>query len=112
MQLRRRAEELLELADKIEKESKDNGNQVSGDIFIGSGETQQFHTLSRLMKQFSEDHPQARYHLFIVNADDIKEKINSGLIDLALLTEPVSMEHFDFIRLKEKDTWGVVMLKK
>ena len=43
---------------------------------------------------------------FDKNADDIKEKIDKGLIDIGLLTEPVDISKYDFVRLKEKRGLG------
>ena len=111
MLLRRRAEELLELADKTENEFKCEKTQISGEIFIGSGETDSFHHLAEIMSGFSKEYPQVTYNLFSGNADDIKEKINSGLIDVALLMEPVSIETYDFIRVPDKQNWGVLIPK-
>lgn len=32
-------------------------------------------------------------------------------LDIGLLTEPVDISKYDFIRLKEKEVWGVLMRK-
>lgn len=109
MLLRRRAQELLELADKTEREFKDNQTLLEGELFIGSGETYLFHYLTSIMKDFSKAYPQVQYNLFSGNADDIKEKVNSGLIDVALLTEPVDLQKYEFIRLPKKDRWGIIL---
>lgn len=111
MLLRRRAEELLELADKTEHEFKTENTIMSGEIFIGSGEIDSFHYLADIMTDFSIRYPQVKYHLFSGNADDIKEKLNHGLVDIALLTEPVSIENYEFLRLPEKQRWGVLVRK-
>lgn len=111
MLLRRRAEELLELADKTENELKGEKTDICGEIFIGSGESDSFHFLAGIMSEFSKEFPQVTYNLFSGNADDIKEKINNGLLDFAFLTEPVSIETYDFIRFSEKERWGVLIPK-
>lgn len=111
MLLKRRAEELLDLAEKTEKEFKENKILISGEIAIGSGEANTFHFLSKIMSDFSKEYPQVKFDLFSGNADDIKEKIDNGLIDVALLNEPVSIEKYDFVRIPEKLRWGVLMKK-
>ena len=111
MLLKRRAEELLDLAEKTEKEFKENKTLISGEIAIGSGEANTFHFLSKIMSDFSKEYPQVKFDLFSGNADDIKEKIDNGLIDVALLNEPVSIEKYDFVRIPEKLRWGVLMRK-
>lgn len=111
MLLRRRAEEIVDLVDKTEMEFGEKDNLISGEIFIGAGETNSMHILANLIKRFNKEYPQVKYNLYSGNADDIKERIDKGLIDIGLLTEPVNIEKYDFIRLPNKETWGVLMPK-
>ncbi|EFP61552.1 LysR family transcriptional regulator [Erysipelotrichaceae bacterium AF15-26LB] len=111
MLLKKRAEELVALAAKTEQEMKESNEHVAGRIFIGSGETRQFHELSRIIKQFHEQYPAVTFELFSAHADDIKERINSGLLDIGLLLEPVDISDYEFLRLPDKDCWGVVLPK-
>ncbi|GKU24270.1 LysR family transcriptional regulator [Clostridium folliculivorans] len=111
MLLRRRAEEIVDLADRTEREFIGQDNLIGGEIFIGAGETHAMHVLAGMIKKFNSEHPQVKYNLYSGNADDIKERIDKGLIDIGLLTEPVNIEKYDFIRLPNKETWGVLMPK-
>lgn len=111
MLLRRRAEEIVDLADKAEREFLHDDELIAGEIFIGSGETNAMHSLAKLMKDFHDLYPQVQYNIYSGNADDIKEKIDKGLIDIGLLAEPVDISKYDFIRLKEKEAWGILMRK-
>lgn len=111
MLLRRRAEEIVDLADRTEREFIEHDNLIGGEIFIGAGETYAMHVLADLIKKFNKEYPQVKYNLYSGNADDIKERIDKGLIDIGLLTEPVNIEKYDFIRLPNKETWGVLMQK-
>ena len=101
MLLRRRAEELLDLANKTEKEIREDTENISGEIFIGSGEMEAFRLLASVMKDFSQKYPGVKFNVFSGTADDIKERINNGLIDIALLSVPVEISNFEFIRMKE-----------
>ena len=109
MLLRRRAEEIVDLADKTEKEFLEHDNLLSGEIFIGSGETNAMHLLGRVIKEFTQEYPQIKYHLYSGSADDIKERIDKGLVDIGLLSEPVDIEKYEFIRLDYKEVWGVLV---
>lgn len=111
MLLRRRAEDIIDLCDKTEKEFANREETISGDIFIGSGETQAMRMMADVMKVFHEQYPFTNFHMYSGNADDIKEKIDKGLIDLALLMEPVQLDKYDFIRLPYKETWGLLTRK-
>lgn len=111
MLLRSRAEEILNLTDRTEKEFLEQSGFISGEIFIGAGETNGMRELAKIIKSFNRQYPQVKYDLHSGNADDIKEKIDKGLIDIGLLTEPVDIGKYDFVRLKKKDKWGVAMRK-
>ena len=111
MILRRRAEELVDLAERTEKEFLNDNDIVAGEIFIGSGETNSMHSLAKVMKDFHDLYPQVQYNLYSANADDIKERIDKGLLDIGLLTEPVDISKYEFVRLKEKEVWGILMKK-
>lgn len=111
MLLRRRAEEIVDLADRTEREFGEQDNLIGGEIFIGAGEANAMHVLASLMKKFSNEYSQVKYNLYSGNADDIKERIDKGLIDIGLLMEPVNIEKYDFVRLPTKERWGVLMPK-
>lgn len=111
MLLKKRAEDIIELADKTEKEFLAQDDLISGDICIGSGETFAMHEVGKVMKEFQELYPSIQFHLFSGNADDVIEKLDKGLIDIGLLVEPVNIEKYDYVHLKTKDRWGVLTLK-
>lgn len=110
--LRRRSEEIVDLTDKTEKEFIEQNNIMGGEIFIGSGETNNMHIMADLIKKFSEEYPNVKYNFHSGNADDIKERINKGLIDIGLLMEPISIEKYEYVRLPIKEIWGVLVSKE
>ena len=66
-------------------------------------------TLSRHIRLFRERYPQVRFRIYSAIADDVKERIEKGLLDMGLLTEPVDIGRYAFHRLPEKDRWGVLV---
>lgn len=107
--LRRRAEEILSLVDRTEKELTRQEELVEGRIVIGCGELAAVQTLSEIIESFHEKYPLVSYDIFTANADLVKEQMEKGLIDIGLLLEPIDMEKFDFIRMTGKERWGVLM---
>lgn len=107
--LRRRAEEILSLVDRTEKELVEQDELVEGRIVIGSGELAAVQELPELIKSFHEKYPLVSYDIFTANADMVKEQMEKGLVDIGILLEPVDMTKFDFIRLKNKERWIVLM---
>ncbi|MEE0967175.1 MAG: LysR family transcriptional regulator [Bacilli bacterium] len=112
MLLKRRAQEIVDMANKTENELMNKETLVCGEIFIGGGETYLMSYLSHVMKDFHDVYPQVTYRLYSGNADDVKERIDNGLIDIALLNEPVDITKYDFVRIPEKDKWGILLLKE
>jgi DNA-binding transcriptional LysR family regulator len=111
MLLRRRAQEIVELANKTEQEFLNRDTELSGEISIGCGETRSMTFLSRKICSFRKLHPQVRFRIYSANADDVKERLESGLLDLGLLMEPVDISRYAFLRLPEKERWGVLVAK-
>ena len=111
MLLRRRAEEIIDLADKTEKEFLEADELIAGEIFVGAGEINAMHFLGDFMIEFQHRYPQIKYHLYSGNADDVKQKIDQGLLDIGLLTEPVDVEKYDFVRLDYQEAWGILAPK-
>ena len=113
MLLRRRAEELVALADKTEQEflELNGGDDVSGVISIGSGEISAVSELAKMIKSFSEKHPNITFNFYSGNSDNIKDQIDKGLLDFGLLLEPVEIEKYDYLRMPVQEHWIVVVPK-
>lgn len=109
MLLRRRAEEIVELADKTEKEFLFKDETVSGTISIGCGEAMSVKTLSEVIADFSKEYPAVRFEFFTGAADHIKERLDHGLLDIGLLIEPIEIDKLQYIRFKQPEVWGAFM---
>ena len=107
--LRRRAEEILALVDRTEKELIEQEELVEGRIVIGSGELAAVQVLPEIIESFHKKYPLVSYDIFTANADLVKEQMEKGLIDIGVLLEPINTSKFDFIRLAGKEHWGVLM---
>ena len=106
MLLRKRAAEILDLVDKTEAELTAPDEVVSGDIYIGGGETNAMRLIARIAKDLQTSCPDICYHLYSGNADDVTERLDKGLLDFGILIEPADMKKYDYIRLPATDTWG------
>jgi len=107
--LRRRAEEILQLVDKTEKELIEQEEQVEGKITIGCGEIASVQLLPNLFESFHEKYPRVSFDLYTATADHVKDQMDRGLVDVGLLLEPIDIEKYDFIRLNMKERWVVLM---
>ena len=112
MLLRRRAQEIVELADKAERELQHLDAELTGEIAIGCGESVGMTFLSEHIRAFRRLHRQVQFRIYSANADDVKERIEKGLLDMGLLTEPVDIGRYAFLRTPQKDRWGVLLPKE
>lgn len=107
--LKQRTEEIIELADRLEQAFAERNTYVSGVISIGATEAVGSRLFARLIREFSNKYPQIKFKLYNEMADYIKDSIDKGLIDVGLLLEPIDTAKYDFVRLSQKETWGVLM---
>ena len=107
MLLRRRAQEIVELAEKTEQEFQRKDGELAGDISIGTGESNSMTALSRKIAAFRREHPLVRFHIYSATADEIQERLEKGLLDLGMLSEPVDIGRYEFTRLPKREQWGV-----
>lgn len=107
--LKQRTEEIIELADRLEQAFAERNTYVSGVISIGVTEAVGSRLFARLIREFSNKYPQIKFKLYNEMADYIKDSIDKGLIDVGLLLEPIDTAKYDFVRLSQKETWGVLM---
>ena len=97
MLLRRRAQEIVELAEKTAR------------ISIGSGDLRSMTYLAKLLAAFHRQHPRVQYEIYSGDSDGIKERIEQGLLDMGLLLEPVDTSRYQILRLPVRESWGVLV---
>nr|WP_081990301.1 LysR family transcriptional regulator [Cetobacterium sp. ZWU0022] len=111
IRFRKRAEEIVELAERTEIEFKNQNEEISGDIYIGGGETDSVRFIAKTMIKLQNKYPNIRFHLYSGNADDITEKLDNGLLDFGILVGPGNLESYNYLKFPTTDIWGLLMKK-
>lgn len=106
---KQQAETIVELSDKLEHTFRDQKDVICGTIRIGATEAVGGRTLADRMREFRERYPDVQFDLYNGMADNIKEMIEHGLLDLGLVMEPIDTSKFEYVRLPQKETWGVLL---
>ncbi|MHC1682994.1 MAG: LysR substrate-binding domain-containing protein [Clostridiaceae bacterium] len=109
--LRKRAEEIISLVERTEAEVMANEEVLTGDIYIGAGESEGMRIVAKAVNVMQKKHPQVKFHLFSGKAEEVTEKIDAGTLDLGIVIEPVNLNKYDYLKLPFYDTWGVLMKK-
>ncbi|HBG5343150.1 TPA: LysR family transcriptional regulator [Clostridioides difficile] len=110
MFLKKRAEEILELNEKTEQEFANYQNAIlKGQISIGCVEANSSHFLSQMLEEMIANHPQVTFNIFSGTSNDIVEKLDKGLLDIALLIEPTPVDKYNKLILPDKEIWGLLV---
>ena len=108
--LMRRAEDLVELAERIESEIRaDDVKGLSGTIAIGAGETVAFAPVANAIKALCAENPNLHIDITSGNGEDIQARIQSGTIDLGLFVGPGRYKGYDHIAMPHVLRWGLIM---
>lgn len=107
MILKRRAQEILSLADKTKRDFLQKDEALSGTISIGSGEFRSTEYLAKIIAEFRKKYPNVKYEIYSGNANNIRDYIERGLLDIGLMSEPIDMRKYNFVNMPIKERWGV-----
>ncbi len=104
MLLRKRAEEILDLFEKTKAELSNSDKNITGEIYIGCGESEAVSFFAKAAKSLQKEHPLIHYHIYSGDAERVTERLDKGLIDFGLLIGDVDIEKYDYLKLFISDT--------
>ena len=107
--LRKRAEDLVFMADKIEQEFLSLDDITGGDIYFGLAESYQIRYLAREIREFKKTYPELRYHITSGDTEQVTEKLDKGLLDFAVICTMPDERKYNYILFPEADYFGVAV---
>lgn len=111
MLLRKRAEEILDLVGRTKKEIMYSDETVTGNIYIGTGETDGMRQIAKIANQLQSTYPNIYFHIVSGDALDVCERLGKGLLDFGILLGDIDKIKYNYIELPMKDAWGILMQK-
>lgn len=111
MLLRKRAEDILEMADKTLEEFKSLDEINGGDIHIGCAESNGIAHVIRVIKSLQKKYPRIRYHFYSSGTDAVSERLDRGLLDVAVIIQEVDLSKYNYLKVPSSDRWGLIMRK-
>lgn len=109
MLLRKRAEDLVKMSDKITNEFLALDDVTGGDVYFGLAESYQIRFLARQINTFKKSYPGLRYHITSGDTEQVTEKLDKGIIDFAALVEEPNTAKYNYLQFPEADVWGIIM---
>ena len=107
--LRKRAEEILNLVQKTEKEISQSDETIAGDIYIGTGESEGVRLLIRAGMQLQKKYPDIHIHTISGDSFDLMEHLDKGLFDFAVLWDPTDISRYESMKLPYHDQICLLM---
>jgi len=107
--LRDRAEDLVTMADKIEREFLSLDDITGGELCFGLAESYQIRYLARELCALKAQYPGLKYHITSGDTEQVTEKLDKGLLDFAVICEAPNRKKYDAIAFPEGDTWGLIL---
>ena len=104
--LKKRANEIISLMELTEREISSDSKSIHGDVSIGGGT---FRTIMKSASDLQNKYPDVRFHFIVGDAEDAMEKLDHGILDFAILPEPIDTTKYDSLSLPESSSWGILM---
>lgn len=106
---RTRAQELIELTNRIESEFTSGSGDISGDIYFGCGETYIMSHISAIFREIQKEYPDIHLHIYSGDAEAVIERLDKGLLDIGLLLGPMFHEKYEYLGLGMYDSFGLLV---
>ena len=109
--LQKRAEEILSLMEKTQKEISVSDETIAGDIYIGAGETEGVRNIVKAVQEIRKNYPLVNLHIISGDKSTVLEELDHGIIDFALVFGDIDTNRYDSFTLPSIDYFGVMMKK-
>ena len=109
--LKKHAQEMIELEEKILLDFKDLSGDISGVVYIGAGETVGMALIGKILKNLINNYPKIKYRMISADREGVSEKLDRGLIDFGVFVGKVNLAKYNYKILDYADRWGVLVLK-
>ena len=108
MLLRKRADEIVSLADRTERELRSPAAEVEGDVWVGGGESRAMALVAQVATGLTREHPGVCLRLHSGNGADVTERVERGLLDFGVVFGEAG-ERCESLRLPHEDRWGALV---
>ena len=104
--LRKRAEEILALMEKTERELSSDAAQICGEVAIGGNPTA---SVLRAAASVRRTYPEIRFRFYSGEATDVTERLEHGSLDFAVLLAPIDTAKYEYHALRDSARWGLLL---
>lgn len=109
--LRKRAEEIVSLMQKTTNELMQSNTHIAGDIYIGSGETDNIRYVLEIAKSVQIKYPEIKFHIVSGDRQSVMDDLDNGLIDFGILFGRVDSTKYEHLAIPATEQIGILMRK-
>lgn len=102
------ASQILDLVNRSEEDVRERKEGLQGTLYIASVEGCGPRLFAEWIAGFQEKHPHVQYNLWNGNTDDVNNRVNKGLCEIAMITAPYNTEEFHVLPVYE-EPWVAVI---
>ena len=102
---RRRAQDIVAMAEKAKSEVAQNEETLTGIISIGCNELRSVQELAKAMTAFQNRYPKVKFELYSGSNEEIQERIEQGSLDIGLFLEPFNLTKYTTLPMQTKERW-------
>lgn len=104
-----RASTILSLIDHTKEELQNTEKELTGVIKIGCVVSKVSKFVMQTVYKFQKQYPNVKFNIYDGNGDLLRQRLDAGLDDLAVLIEPVEAAKYNFIVLPVREQWGLIV---
>ncbi len=107
--LRDRAEDLISMADKIQRDFLTLDDVTGGELAFGLAESYQIRYLARALRLLKERCPGLRYRITSGDTEQVTEKLDRGLLDFGVVCSRPDPSKYRSLAFPEADRFGLIL---
>lgn len=104
--LRKRADEIITLLEKTERELNADAARISGEVAIGGNPTA---SVLKAAAALRVEHPGIHFQFYSSDATDVLERLEHGSLDFSVFLEPIDATQYEYISLPDSSRWGLLL---
>lgn len=104
--LRKRAEEILSLVEKTERELQTSADDVGGEVLLGGNPVRSLLETATALRRV---HPRLHFQFYSSDAIDVLERLEHGSLDFAVFLEPIDSLKYEYVSLPDSSRWGLLV---
>ena len=91
------AKQIISLVNRTDSYLKNINKYISGDIYLGCSESEANRIVMKAISKTQQHHPDIRFHIYSGNAQYVEEKLDQGIFDLGIVTDPADLSKYDYL---------------